>query len=562
MFDYLILGGGTAGCVLAARLSSLPDVRVLLIEAGEDFLPGREPEAIRNVFPKAHGDPRYTWPQLIAEVGADSGDGQPRLSRPFLQGRCIGGSSSIMGMMATRGLPTDYDEWSDLGAEGWGWSDVLPFFNRCERDLDFNGVLHGSGGPIPIRRNARESWPPFCRAFAESQPCRSFEFLPDFNGQFGDGISPAPMNNLPECRVSTAMAYLDALTRARPNLQILTCSTVETLLRRGRVVAGAMVRTAGVSRAWRARETIVCAGALHTPAILMRSGIGCGEKLRELGIEVAADLPGVGRNLQNHPGLGIAVDLPRHAWQSKALRTWSFAVLRFSSRYPGCPDGDMQIHPLNKTSWHPMGRRIGYIGVNVNKAFSRGEVSLAAADARIAPVIRMNLLADERDFERLVQGVRVALSILNDPAVIAVRNEAFLPPGGPANKLNRPSTLNWLKSLAILQVFGISGAVRRRILGAALVDPVELLSNPEALRELVRHNAAPSHHVCGTCRMGRADDRAAVVDSGLRVHGVQGLRVVDASIMPTIVSGNTHLPVIMIAEKAAEMMMRSRQSQS
>lgn len=559
-FDYLIIGGGTAGCVLAARLSENPQNRVLLVEAGVDFPPGLEPASIRDPYPSSYGDPQFFWPELVAEIGASLGEGQPRFSRQYVQGRCIGGSSSIMGMVAMRGLPADYDEWRDLGATGWGWSDVLPFFIRSERDLNFAGPLHGTQGPIPIRRIPRQSWPPFCQAFAEVLESRGHAFLPDYNGQFGDGVSALPMNNLPDRRVSTAMGYLDEAVRRRANLTILTEATVQTLRCSERRVVGAIARTASGAIMLTARETLVCAGAIHTPALLMRSGIGPGVSLNALGIEVVADLAGVGRNLLNHVALPLAVDLKPRAWQPSSERSWSFSVLRYSSGHAGCPPGDMMMVPMNKTSWHPLGRRIGLLGVSVYKTYSRGEVSLKAADPQVAPAVRMNTLDDARDLIRLVKGVGWALELLRDPRIAALRNEIFLPPGGQANSLNRPSFMNWLKSLILRELFAVSGTARRRVLRRGLLDPERLASDAEALRQTVLQAAAPVHHICGTCKIGRADDPLAVLDPTLRVRDIDGLRVADASVMPTIVSANTHIPVIMIAEKAAAVTLASARS--
>lgn len=556
-FDYLIVGGGTAGCVLAARLSEKPEHKVLLVEAGADYEPGREPASIRDPFPASYGDPAFSWPNLIAEIGADPGNQQPRFSRRYVQGRGIGGSSSIMGMMATRGLPADYDEWLRLGATGWGWEGVLPFFKRFENDLDFNGPLHSKHGPMPIRRNPRASWPPLCRAFAEVLEDRGYAFLADFNGQFADGVGAIPMNNLPDRRVSTAMAYLTAEVRRRPNLRISSNTTVETLVCRERRVVGVTLRSAAGLQTVNAHETIVCAGALHTPTILLRSGIGSGAALHSLGIDVVADLPGVGQNLQNHPAINLGMDLRPHARQAISQRTWSFSALRFSSNHPECPPCDMQMNPMNKTSWHPLGRRIGVVGVSVYKSFSRGEVSLKAADPQVPPSIKMNLLADRRDFDRLVGGMRMMLSLLADPRIVGLRNEVFVPPGGHANALNRPSPSNWLKASLIKQLFGF-GAMRRRALKALLLEPAKLLSDAQALEQLVRRTAAPVHHVCGTCKIGPRSDPSSVLDPSLRVYGVEGLRVADAAIMPTIVAANTHLPVVMIAEKAADLILSDK----
>jgi 5-(hydroxymethyl)furfural/furfural oxidase len=266
-------------------------------------------------------------------------------------------------MVAMRGLPADYDEWRELGAAGWGWSEVLPFFIRSERDLSFAGPLHGSDGPI--RRIGRERWPPFCRAFAEVLQSQGHAFLADYNGQFGDGVSALPMNNLPEQRVSTAMGYLDEAVRRRGNLTILTEARVLRLRCRERRVLGAEVRTPAGTVLLEARTTIVCAGAIHTPAVLLRSGIGPEEQLRALGIGVVTDVPGVGRNLQNHVALPLGLDIKPRAWQSCSERSWSFSVLRYSSGHAGCPQGDMLPLPMNKTSWHPVGRWIGLLGVTL-----------------------------------------------------------------------------------------------------------------------------------------------------------------------------------------------------
>jgi len=554
-YDYLILGGGTAGCVLAARLSGHPNLTVCLVEAGPDLPPGSEPASIRDPFPSSVGDARFFWPDLMAEVGADPGDGRPRLSRAFLQGRCIGGSSSVMGMMATRGLPRDYDEWRDRGAQGWGWSDVAPYFRACECDLDFSGSAHGADGPLPVRRYPRAAWPPFCRALAELMEADGHPYWPDFNDQSEDGVSCVPMNNLPDRRVSVAMAYLTREVRRRRNLCILPNCTTEILTFEGARATGARVRTPCGVRHLKAREIVVSSGALHTPAVLMRSGIGPAKMLQALAIPVLADLPGVGQNLLNHPCVSLAVDLQRAAWQDTALRSWGFSVLRYSSRYRDCPLGDMQLHPMNKTAWHPLGRRVGSIGVSVFKSFSQGAVTLQSSDPRAPPIVRMNLLDDPRDFERLVAGTGFALSLLQHRRIRGLRNEVFLP-SGYAMSLNRLTTVNYLKSGFVRQLFALSGHLRRRVLKPGLIDVPAVVGDEASLRALVRRAAAPVHHVCGTCRMGAGSDRMAVLDSDLRVFGVRGLRVIDASVMPTIVSANTHLTVVMIAEKAAQSLLR------
>lgn len=553
-YDVIIVGGGTAGCVLAGRLSSQQDCRVLLIEAGQDLPPGQEPAAILDPFPSGYGDPSFSWPGLEADLGNGQDGARRPLSRRFVQGRGVGGSSNIMGMMALRGSPADYDEWHELGARGWDWQGVLPHFRRLERDLDFSGPLHGSDGPIPIRRHARSEWAPFARAVAEAGEARGYPYFPDYNGEFGDGVSCVPMNNLPDRRVSTAMAYLDATVRRRPNLHIVANTTVDKIVFKGTQATGVGVQGPSGTKVFAGREIVLSAGAIYSPALLLRSGIGPAAALRKLGIQPVLDRPGVGENLLNHVVVQIAIHLPRHAIQSPQVRAWAFSILRFSSKVPGCPTGDMHIVPMNKSSWHPLGRRIGALTIGVRKPYSRGSVTLESADSGVNPVVRFNLLSDQRDLTRLMRGVAFACEILIDPRVVAHRNDVFIPDMKIAARLNRPGWRQWLESSLITQVLDISPRLRRGLLGPSRIEPAALLRDEAALREFVLNAATPVHHVCGTCRMGAANDPKAVVDPEGRVIGATRLRVADASIMPSIVSANTHLPVVMIGEKVASMM--------
>jgi len=458
----------------------------------------------------------------------------------------------VQGMFAVRGLPEDYDEWRACGAAGWDWQEVLPYFNKLEHDLDFSGPMHGSSGPIPIRRNPADSWPPFSKAVGAAIVRRGFRSFEDYNADFGEGLSSMPMANLADRRVSASMGYLSVAVRRRSNLTIVPNASAQRLEIENNRICGVIARTASGPQRFFGKDTILSCGALRTPALLLSSGIGPAEHLRGVGVAVVHDLPGVGRNLQNHPKVqDIAVHLPRSSMQPRRQHTLGQNCLRYSSHAAGCPPKDMFITSLNKASWHPLGKRIGIIAVVVHKPYSKGYVELASADPSKAPRICFNTLSDERDFERLVAGLRDVLRLLVDPEVAAVRNEAFLPQGKIVAKLAKRGPSAWFQAYGIKSLFDIP-PLRRTLLKDLTLNINEVIGNEAALRAMVRQRVELSRHVCGTCKMGRADDPQSVVDTHGRVHGVNGLRVVDASIFPTLMRANTHLPVLMVAEKMAD----------
>lgn len=524
MFDYLIVGGGSAGSVLAARLSEDPATSVCLVEAG----PADRSVLIHcpaglAVLAK-NGQANWGF-ETVPQPGLNGRRGyQPR-------GKVLGGSSSVNAMIYLRGQPEDYDGWAAAGNPGWAWADVLPYFRKSEHNERGADAFHATGGPLNVMdlRSPSRYGPLFVEAGRQA----GYPVNADFNGERQEGVGPYQVTHKNGERHSAAKAYLTPAL-GRPNLQVLTGAQATRVLLEGRRAVGVEIQQGGARRVLQARrEVLLCAGALQSPQLLMLSGIGPGAELQRLGIAVQHDLPGVGRHLHDHVDVVQVFDAPRltdlfglslpglwHVLQGVAewrrqrsgLLTTNFAEAgAFLRSMPGEPRPDLQLHfVIGKLVDHGRKTLFGHgysCHVCLLQPKSRGRLTLASADPLAPPAIDPAFLSDPDDLQRLVRGFKLMRGLLSQPAIAQ-----------------------------------LGGRESARSAGAVSDAQIEAF---------IRAHADTIYHPVGSCRMGPGPDD--VVDSNLRVHGVVGLRVADASIMPTIVSGNTNAPTIMIGEKAADL---------
>ncbi len=525
-YDYVIIGAGSAGCVLATRLSEDAGCRILLLEAG----PADRSWKIH--MPSGMGQllssTTFNW-SYVSEPEPHLNN--RRLTHP--RGRVLGGSSSINGMVYIRGHARDYDHWAQSGCRGWSYAELLPYFKRAEQHQHGGDTYHGGDGPLFVSRPDM-SVSPLCKAFIDAGVEAGYPYTPDVNGRQQEGFGAIDRTTRDGKRWSAARGYLSQAL-GRPNLTVVTGALTLSVLLEGRRATGVTYAVgSAVHNAYAAREVILSGGAINTPQLLQLSGIGAPDLLRKLGIPVRHEMVGVGENLNDHPDVVIQhrckqpitlypvtrgprkylAGLQWFLTQKGHAATNHFEAGAFIRSQPGIEHPDLQLTfmPLavKPGSVDSVPEHAFQVHIDLMRPKSLGHVRARSADPKAPPAILFNYMADARDRADMRTGVRLTREILAQRAMAPFAGDEIFP--------------------------GVD------------------IQSDDALDGWARQAIETCYHPVGTCKMGSASDRQAVVDSDLKVHGLDGLRVVDASIMPAIVSGNTNAPTIMIAEKASDML--------
>ena len=534
-FDFIIVGAGAAGCIIAKRLSADPSLRVALIEAGPSDR--RFPVNLKTTLPIGNNfllpHARYNWQHVFS-----GGPGVDHREIPCPRGKLFGGCTSVNGTVYMRGHRDDYEQWAAQGNPGWSYADVLPLFKRHENHAAGASAWHGSGGELDVQRLADCN--PLARAFVDAACAAGHPRNEDFNGERQEGFGMFDLNQRNGVRLSSSRAFLHPVMQ-RPNLQVFADTLVERINLRGARATGITIRNKdGRLELDAAVEVVLCAGAVNSPQLLMLSGIGPAAALEHHGIKVVHALAGVGANLQDHPSVSIAMENPGAESYALSWRTAArvaMAPLRylfnrqgmlasnaaeaggfFHSR-PGLtkPDVQMTFMVGMKENARTLPRRHGFVlHVAILRTAARGTLELTSADPAARPLMRPRFMDDRADVDTLIRGVREARRIIAMPA------------------LARYAGAEW--------------------------GPGSAVDDDAGLTKFIRATTGTTYHPAGTCKMGPARDPMAVVDAGLRVHGTEGLRVADASIMPDIIGGNTSAPAMMIGERAAQFMLAGRGS--